>query len=98
MTPITDSFLNGRVLRPACKALSIAKGKRRPCWHYARYLSNFAAIKESHLQSGDRQTAHPRAVASDFLRYSASQASRSAGLCAISAGVNLFGIGAGPRT
>jgi hypothetical protein len=29
MTHITDSFLNGRVLRPACKALSITKGRKR---------------------------------------------------------------------
>jgi hypothetical protein len=36
MTPITDSFLNGRVLRPAYKALSIAKGKKRQCWYYAK--------------------------------------------------------------
>jgi hypothetical protein len=36
MTPITDSFLKGRVLRPACKALSRASGKKRQCWYYAR--------------------------------------------------------------
>src|SRR5260370_10067348 len=49
LTPIIDSFLNGRLLRPACKALSRASGKRRHCWYYARYFSNFATIKESHL-------------------------------------------------
>jgi hypothetical protein len=42
MTPTTDSFLNGRVLRPACKALSTTKEKNMKGFSYTCKLGHEA--------------------------------------------------------